>query len=361
MKRFLAGTLFGIFLSALAATGWLYKIGKLDRAVEQVRETVVEPVKVALAPKPPNQDFKVAEPNPKDPEPVQLGIGAVINKPLFTPPDNPWNQDISKAPVDPMSARIIARIGADRPLHPEFGTFYKGAPNGVPYVVVGGDQKKVPVRFEYADESDLEPYPIPPDVPIEGGPNGTGDRHALILDRDNWRLYELFKLYPQPDGTYQAVSGAIFDLKSNQLRPAGWTSADAAGLPILPGLVRYDETMIQKEIKHALRFTVEKTRMAYVPPATHFASPERIRAEDYPPMGMRVRLRADYDISGFPIEAQVVLKCLKTYGMILADNGGAWFITGAPDPRWNDLNTHTLKKVKGRDLEVIQMKDMHVE
>ena len=198
-------------------------------------------------------------------------------------------------------------------------------------------------------------------MPSEGGPNGTGDRHALILDRDNWRLYELFNLRPQANGTYLASSGAIFDLKSNKLRPDGWTSADAAGLPILPGLVRYDETMIQKEIKHALRFTVEVTRMAYVPPATHFASPKRIKSSVYPPMGMRVRLKADYDISNLAPEAQVIAKCLKTYGMILADNGGNWFVAGAPDQRWNDDNTHTLKTIKGRDLEVIQMRDVRGE
>ncbi len=364
MKKFLSGTLFGILLSGLAAAGYLYRIGKLERAVEHVKENVVErvvdKVKNAVAAKAPQVEDaqNVPQPVDDDPEPVKLGIGAVINKPLFSQPDNPWNQDISKEPVDPLSERIIATIGADRPLHPEYGAPYRGAPNGIPYVVVSGDQKKVPVQFTYDTESDLEAYPIPPDVPIEANPQGTGDKHACILDRDNWKLYELFNLRPQKGGTYLASSGAIFDLKSNKLRPLGWTSADAAGLPILPGLVRYDETMIQKEIKHALRFTVAKSRMAYVPPATHFASPEKIKSDAYPPMGMRVRLKADYDISGFPTEAQVVLKCLKTYGMFLADNGEPWFITGVPDNRWNDENTHTLKRVKGRDLEVILIRDI---
>lgn len=350
---FFAGTLFGIVLTMAAGAGLLYRMGKLERAVEQVSERVADKVKAITEPPP---KFEVAVPNADDPDPVQLGVGAVINKPLM-PADNAWNKDISGEPVDPLSKAIIARIGADKPLHPEFGTFYRGAPNGIPYTVVGGDQKKVPVLFDrYGEQSDREAYPIPDDVPIEGGPQGKGDRHSLILDRDNWKLYELFDLRPQANGRYVAASGAIFDLKTNKTRPEGWTSADAAGLPILPGLVRYDETMQQKEIKHALRFTVAKSRKAYIPPATHHAG--HSNDADYPPMGMRVRLRADYDMSGFPTEAQVILKCLQKYGMILADNGEPWFISGAPDPRWNDENTHTIKRVKGRDLEVVKMTDV---
>lgn len=302
------------------------------------------------------------EPATEDDGPGKVGVGAPIKKRLF-PADNPWNQDISKLPVDRMSDAIIRRIGADKGLHPEYGTVYRGAPNGIPYVVVPGNQKKVPVYYEadgYGNQSDPGPMPIPFDAPIEGGPSGTGDRHVCVLDRDNWKLYELFAARPRPDGSWSARSGAVFDLSTNKLRPLGWTSADAAGLPILPGLVRYDEAMIKKEIPHALRFTVEATRPAFVLPATHYTL-NGPRAPDAPPMGMRVRLKADYDISGFPEEAQVVLKCLKKYGMILADNGGPWFIQGAPDPRWNDLNTHTLKKVKGRDLEVVEMKNMYGE
>lgn len=354
MKNFVMGTVFGIVLSGLAGAGLLYRMGKLEQAVEQVTERVSEKVKEITQPAP---KFEVALPNKNDPDPVQLGIGAVINKPLFSQPDNAWNRDISKEPVDPNSQAIIARIGADKPLHPEFGTFYRGAPNGIPYTVVAGDQKKVPINFDrYGDQSDREPYPVPDNPPIEGGPQGKGDRHSLILDRDNWKLYELYDLRPQPDGSFKAASGAVFDLKSNRTRPEGWTSADAAGLPILPGLVRYDETMLQKEIKHALRFTVPKSRRAYLPPATHHAG--HSDAADYPPMGMRVRLRADFDVSDYPAEAQVILKCLQKYGMILADNGEPWFVSGAPDPRWIDMNTHAIKKVKGRDLEVIQMRDM---
>ncbi len=225
---------------------------------------------------------------------------------------------------------------------------------GIPYVVVSGNQPKVPVSFEYPDESDGDAYPIPPDPPIEGGPKSEGDRHILMLDRDNWKLYELFSCYPQEGGKrWKAGSGAIFDLKSNKLRPAGWTSADAAGLPILPGLVRYDEVMEQGEIRHALRFTVRRTRRGYVAPATHWAS--QSRDPNLPPMGMRVRLKASYDISRFPKPVQVILTCLKTYGMLLADNGSDWFVSGSPHPKWDDEALSTIKRVKGRDLEVVRM------
>ena len=268
------------------------------------------------------------------------------------PADNPWNKDISAEPVDPNSANLIASIGFDTGLHPDFGTVYNGAPNGIPYVVVSGSQPKVPVRFEYADESDPGPYPIPPDAPIEGGPNAQGDRHVLVVDKDNWKLYELFSAYREGNG-WRAGSGAIFDLRSNALRPAGWTSADAAGLPVLPGLVRYDEAVEQGVISHALRFTVSRTRRAYVSPARHFAS-SRTDA-NLPPMGMRVRLRADYDVNGFPKPVRVILTALKKHGMFLADNGSNWFVSGAPDPRWKDDELRALKRVKGRDFEVVQM------
>lgn len=286
-----------------------------------------------------------------DSNPVKLGPNAAIGKRLF-PDDNPWNQDISKAPVDPNSANLIASIGNDRPVHPDFGTVWQGAPSGIPYVVVSGKQPKVPITYQYGDESDPGPYPVPPDAPVEGGRKSKGDRHVLVLDRDNWKLYELFSSYPIENG-WKAGSGAIFDLNSNKLRPAGWTSADAAGLPILPGLVRYDEAVEKKAIEHALRFTVVKTRRAYVAPARHFASPHK--DPNLPPMGMRVRLRADYEYSKFPPECQVILRALQKYGMFVADNGGNWFVSGAPDPRWNDENLRALKKVKGRDFEVVKM------
>ena len=219
-------------------------------------------------------------------------------------------------------------------------------------MLVPGNQPKLRVQFQYPDESDAGPYPIPRDPPIEGGPKAPldSDRHILMIDYHNKKLYELFNAVPTKDG-WRAGSGAIFDLTSNQLRPAGWTSADAAGLPIFPGLVRYDEVMEKGEIRHALRFTVRRTQRGYIGPARHWAS--RSRDRNLPPMGLRVRLRADYDTSRFPKSARVILECLKKYGMLLADNGGNWFITGAPDPRWNDDDLHTIKRVKGSDLEAV--------
>jgi hypothetical protein len=270
------------------------------------------------------------------------------------PVDNPWNREIWRDPVDPNSQAILTTIGIEKSLHPDFGTTYQGSPNGIPFVVVGGKQPRVPVQFDYKDESDPGPYPIPPDAAIEGGPAAKGDRHVLVIDRDAWKLYELWSARPDAGGkSWRAGSGAIFDLNSNQLRPAGWTSADAAGLPVFAGLVRYDEVVEKKAIPHALRFTCVRTRRAYIAPATHFAS--KLIDPHLPPMGMRVRLRADYDISGFPAEAQVILAALKKFGMLLADNGSDWFLSGAPDPRWNDEALQTLKRVKGRDFEVVKM------
>ncbi|MCD6291496.1 MAG: cellulase family glycosylhydrolase, partial [Anaerolineae bacterium] len=205
--------------------------------------------------------------------------------------------------------------------------------------------------------SDPGPYPIPPDAPIEGGRGSDGDRHVLIVDRDHCMLYELYDAWPQPDGSWHAGSGAIFDLNSNALRPAGWTSADAAGLPILPGLVRYDE-VAAGEIRHAIRFTAPRTRKAYVWPARHYASD--LTAGRYPPMGQRFRLRADFDISGFSPQAQVILQALKRYGMILADNGRAWFISGAPDDRWDNDVLHELHQVHGTDFEAVDASSLIV-
>jgi hypothetical protein len=287
-----------------------------------------------------------------------LGPGASLHGKQVFPADSAWNQDISQSPVDPNSAALIASIGANKPLHPDFGTVYNGAPSGIPYLVVPATQPRVPVRFAYSGESDIGPYPVPLDAPIEGGPNGNGDRHILVIDRDRWKLYELFAAHREGLG-WRAGSGAIFDLKSNALRPAGWTSADAAGLPIFPGLVRYDEVVEQKAITHALRFTVEKSRHAYVSPARHYASPHT--DPNLPPMGMRVRLKASYDLSKFPPSAQVILTALQKYGMFVADNGGDWFLSGAPDPRWNDEELATLKRVKGSDFEVVKMEKIVTE
>lgn len=285
---------------------------------------------------------------------VELGVNADLHGRLLMPTDNPWNQDISHEPVDPNSDALIASIGKDRRLHPDFGTAINGVPWGIPYVVVSGTQAKVPIEFEYKDESDPGPYPVPPDAPIEGGPKSDGDRHVLVLDRDHWILYEMWSSYPLDGGArWKAGSGAIFDLNTGKSRPVGWTSADAAGLPVLPGLVRYDEAVEQKTIAHAIRFTVQRSRHAYVAPATHYAAAST--NPNLPPMGMRVRLKADYDISHFPPTDQVILTAMKTYGMIVADNGGNWFFDGAPDPRWNDDEIGKLKRVKGSDFEVVRM------
>jgi hypothetical protein len=284
---------------------------------------------------------------------LPLETPALPDRSVF-PADNPWNLDISGAPVDPNSDNLIASCGANRELHPDFGTSYDGAPWGIPFITVSGSQPRVPVAFDYDDESDPGPYPVPRDAPIEGGSGSDGDRHVLVVDVDAWVLYELFAAYPEDGGdSWSAGSGAIFDLSSNDLRPEGWTSADAAGLPIFPGLVRYDEAVLRGTISHALRFTCPQTRRAYVPPARHFASSST--DPDLPPMGMRVRLKAGVDISGFPAEVQVILTAMKTYGMFLADNGGGFYVSGAPDPRWNDENIDTMKGIRGSDFEVVRM------
>jgi hypothetical protein len=270
--------------------------------------------------------------------------------PVF-PKSNPWNQRVDSLPLAPSSDEIIRSIGAGGSVHADFGSgLWEGAPIGIPITVVGTRQAKKRVSFEYADESDRGPYPIPRNVKIEGGRSSTGDRHAIIVDRGSCRLYELFALYPSGNG-WRAASGAIWNLRSNRLRPAGWTSADAAGLPILPGLARYDEVK-RGRIDHALRFTVQRTRRAYVFPARHYAS----SSDDpsLPPMGLRLRLKASFDVSGFPRQARIVLVALKRYGMLVADNGSSWYITGAPDPRWSNDQLHTLGRVKGSDFEVVK-------
>jgi hypothetical protein len=271
--------------------------------------------------------------------------------PIF-PKTNPWNQRVHRLPVAPNSDAIIASIGSDRTLHPDFGSGqWEGAPIGIPITIVRRGQPKVRVAFEYADESDRGRYPIPRNVKIEGGRHSDGDRHALILDRDACRLYELFALYPTSSGGWRAGSGAIWNLRSNRLRPAGWTSADAAGLPILPGLARYDE-VARGRIDHALRFTVSRTRRAYVYPARHYASSSN--DANLPPMGLRLRLKANYPVGGFPRQARIILEALKRYGMLVADNGSDWFITGAPDPRWSNEQLRALKRVPGSAFEVVE-------
>ncbi len=278
--------------------------------------------------------------------------------PVF-PADNIWNTPIENLPVDPNSSAYISTIGATQGLHPDFGSgTWNGGPIGIPYTIVSGTQAKVNITFDYSDESDPGLYPIPPDAAIEGGSQSTGDRHVLVLDRDNCILYEIFSAYPKQGGSWLAGSGAVFNLRSNSLRSRGWTSADAAGLPILPGLARYDE-VASGEIRHALRFTAPQTRGAYVWPARHYAS--SLTAFNYPPMGQRFRLKAAFDVSPFSAEVQVILRALKKYGMILADNGSSWYISGVPDPRWNnDKLVNELRQVTGSNFEAVDQSSLMV-
>jgi hypothetical protein len=262
------------------------------------------------------------------------------------PADNPWNQDVSTLPVDPNSGNYlsgIAGLGGNQFLHPDFGG---GGAYGIPYITVPGTQPLVSINFNaYGDESDPGPYPIPLAAPIEGG----SDAHVLAVDRDHCKLYELFAA-SRGSTSWTAASGAVFDLTSNALRPDGWTSADAAGLPIFPGLVRYDE-VASGHIDHALRFTLSRTQRAYLHPATHWAS--SYTTSNLSPMGLRFRLKAGFDVSSYTGQARVVLNALKKYGMIVADNGSNWFITGAADSRWNDTDLGQLKNVPGSAFEVV--------
>jgi hypothetical protein len=270
------------------------------------------------------------------------------------PATNAWNERVDRLPVAADSATLIASIGLTNSVHADFGSgLWDGSRIGIPYAVVHGKTTpKSRVRFDYADESDKGPYPIPNNVPIEGQPahGDTGDRHALIVDRDTCRLYELYALQRTASG-WSAGSGAIFDLRSNRLRPAGWTSADAAGLPILPGLARWDGDASTGVIRHALRFTAERTRRAYVYPARHYASDATDAS--LPPMGLRVRLKASVDISRLPRQARIVAQAMKTYGMILADNGSSWYVSGAPNPHWSNVQLHALGMLHGSDFEVV--------
>jgi hypothetical protein len=271
--------------------------------------------------------------------------------PIF-PRSSHWNQRVDRLPIHPRSDAIVRSIGIDRTMHADFGSGrWEGGPIGIPYVTVSGRQRRVPVRFEYASESDRGPYPIPPRAPVEGGRSSDGDRHVIVVDRLRCRLYELFAAYPLDGGrSWRAGSGATWSLRSNRMRPRGWTSADAAGLPILPGLARYDEVK-RGRIDHALRFTAPRTRRAFVYPARHFASD--LTDPNLPAMGQRLRLKRGYRISRFPHQARVVLRALKRYGMILADNGSPWYVSGAPHRGWDNEQLHTLHRVPGRAFEVV--------
>lgn len=294
-------------------------------------------------------------------EPSPAAAMAGLPCPLF-PADNIWNAPIDHLPVHPLSDAYIDTIGRSETFHPDFGSGIwppeDGGPIGIPYVIVPDDQPKVPIDFYYPDDSDPGPYPIPPDAPIEGGPDSEGDRHILIVQEGTCLLYEIFDAHPRPDGGWDAGSGAIFDLRSNALRPAGWTSADAAGLPILPGLVRYDE-VAAGEITHALRFTAPETQRAFVWPARHFASD--LTDARYPPMGQRFRLRADYDLSSFDPQIQIILRAMQRYGIILADNGSPWYVSGVPDERWDNDLLHQLDRLTGDDFEAVDVSPLMID
>lgn len=285
---------------------------------------------------------------------MSLGRGASLNGFIPFPSGNAWNQDVSNASVDPNSDAIINFIGANTPLHPDFGAgLYQGSTIGIPYDVVSGSPF-VKIHFTaYGSESDPEPMPIPHNAPIEGYPHpGNGDRHVLVLDRDNCWLYELYHSYAQKNGSWNADSAAVWDLLNDEQRPYTWTSADAAGLSVFAGLARYDE-VAAGQIQHALRFTLQYSREAFTPPASHWAanSTNSFAA----PMGMRLRLKASYDISSFPPQSQVVLAALKQYGMIMADNGSSMYISGDPDNRWSNDDLGSLKQVPASEFEVILM------
>jgi hypothetical protein len=266
------------------------------------------------------------------------------------PADNPWNTPVDNLPVHPLSDQYVASIGAGTGLHADFGAdpaFGNENGFGIPFVVVESGQPLADVSFEFADESDPGPYPIPEDAPIEAG----GDRHVLVVDRDARLLYEVFAAEHIGPFQWTGGSGAIFDLTSNALRPDFFTSADAAGLPIFPGLVRVDEVLDKGEINHALRFTVSSSQRGFIHPATHFASNDT--DPNLPPMGLRFRLKADFDITPFSPDLQVILIALKRFGMIVADNGSDWFISGAPSPRWNDETIGEIREVLGSDFEAV--------
>jgi hypothetical protein len=274
------------------------------------------------------------------------------------PSDNIWNTRIDQLPVSPNSSTWVNTIGPSYPLHPDFGSgLYDGAPIGIPYVTVPGTQTKYPATFTYQSESDPGPYAIPLNAPIEGGSAGTGDRHAISVDTTNCILYEIWAAYPQT-ASWQGGSGAIFNLLSDALRPADWTSADAAGLPIFPGLVRYDE-IAAGAIRHAIRFTAPQTQNTYVWPARHEAS--SLTGSQYPPMGARFRLKASVDISGFSPTNQIILTALKQYGMMLADNGSSWYISGTPDSRWDNDDLHNLTTLTGSDFEAVDVSPLMVD
>jgi hypothetical protein len=291
---------------------------------------------------------------------LSLGQGASLGGFVPFPSDNPWNQDISSAPVDANSSAIIGFIGTGVGMHADFGAGqYQGSTIGIPYLVVGGQQTPVTINFTaFGSESDPGPMPVPVTAPIEGYPNpGSGDRHVLVLDNSNCFLYEFFGAYVSGN-FWNAGSGAVWDLLSNEQRPYNWTSADAAGLPIFPGLVRYDE-VATGQVRHAFRFTLPQSRAAFIPPASHWAANSSNASAA--PMGMRMRLKAGFDVSAYSATNQVILNALKKYGMIMADNGSNMYLSGTPDDRWDNTDLHNLGQVTTSDFEVVQMTPLYTQ
>ena len=289
---------------------------------------------------------------------MSVGQGASLNGFLPFPSDNLWNKDISSAPIDLNSAAIINFIGPTIGIHPDFGSGeYDGSYMGIPYTVVDGSQPLIPIDYKaYGGESDPGPMPVPLTAPIEGYPNpGTGDRHVLVLDNSNCFLYELYSSYPQ-SASWNADSGAVWDPLADEQRPYTWTSADAAGLPIFPGLVRYDE-VASGAIRHAIRFTLQNTSAGFTPPASHWASTSSNTLA--PPMGTRLRLKPSFDVSGYSATNQVIFNAMKTYGLILADNGSSMYISGAPDDRWDNSDLHLLNGATAADFDVLEISPLY--
>ncbi len=300
-------------------------------------------------------------PNPSACSGISVGQGGSLNGFLPFPADNLWNTDIAGADVDPNSAAIISYIGGADAVHPDFGSGeYQGSTIGIPYVVVDSTQAPVTINFTaYGDESDPGPMPVPANAQIEGDPNpGNGDRHVLVVDNNSCWLYELYSSYPQSDGSWNAASAAVWDLQADGQRPLTWTSADAAGLSVFAGLARYDE-VAAGEIKHALRFTLQNSRAAFVPPASHWAA--TTSNANAAPMGMRLRLKSSFDISGYSTVNQVILKALQQYGMIMADNGSNMYISGAPDSRWDNDDLHNLGQLTASDFDVVKMNTIYTQ
>lgn len=275
------------------------------------------------------------------------------------PADSYWRADVRGLPVHQRSTAWVNSIGRSAPAKADFGSGeWDGGPIGIPSVVVPGTQPRVPVAFDYDDESDPGPYPIPAGAPIEGGPGSDGDRHILVLDKDACVLYETWSTYPDGSGGWTAGSGAVWDLSSNVLRPDGWTSADAAGLPILPGLVRYEEVAAGR-VQHAIRVTVPRTQRSYLWPARHFASSST--DPNLPPMGAWLRLDPSIDPATFGPQVRPIVVALQTYGAIVADNGGAWYLSGSPDERWDNDQLRELARLTGDDFVVVDTTSLVVD